>query len=249
MDIINDDFINKGSGLVMALFNSKNPNEIIKYSFLIIGFLFFVQGWDLTNIIIIVIIFLVLMLVAKTKNITLDDTITPKIKNIINKTASRLIPEIHIDESINKNIQTNVDKFKEEINKLTSYIIDLKNTFSDPSFLKILASIILHIKSYITEIGKIVSGIKNNLATSQPHLDFQNVKHIQNTLFEELDSLYFKLDISSDNKTHELLTNIKNIVKQITKQVQEYINEDFENNPNSNKGQVINDDEPQPFHL
>ena len=256
MDILTpiiNQFMDNGTSTILQLatnvFNSNDPKQIIKYSFLICGFLFFVGGWDITSIVVIIVVFLIFVLLIKMNGgITklLPDKAN-KINDIINKTIPKLIPEFpHLDEY--KDVQPILDKFKGNIQELTNYILELKNNLNDPSFLKLLASLIILIKSYISEVGKLLIGIKQQLSTSNPYQDFQNIKNIQTNLFKELDSLYFKLDPASDKKTHEILDTIKETIRAMNNKLEDWINEDFESNTASNKSPVLSDDYPIPYN-
>ena len=227
--------------IILQLVRSKNPNELIKYSFLIVGFFYFIEGWDLTNIIIIVVVLLALLFILKSELV-----LPANVSSSVNKILDNIIPE-NTEQELKDNIPDIIPNLKDNIKNISIYLLELKKNNNDPAFIKILSSIIIKLKNYIEEIKKLIMAIENNEVNLYPNLSYQKIKDLENLLLEEIKSIYFKIDKNADEEINKLVDNIQNSINEMTQRIEAFIEKDYDVNINANKGPIYKSDEPQPF--
>lgn len=233
--------LNTLSKIILQLVKSKNPNDLIKYSFLIIGFFFFIEGWDLSNIIIIVVIFLILLLIFKS-----DMVFPPKISQTINKVIDTVIPET-IDTEKVKEFMPEIKEFKNDVKEISNYFIELKKKSNDKSFLMLMISVIKKLKIYVDEIKKVIISIENKDTNDYAYLSFQKINDLKKNLLLELESIYLKIDVKDDESTNDIISKIKNTIEKIQKKLEKYIDDDFDKNPDISKGVINYETNPEPY--
>lgn len=152
------------------------------------------------------------------------------------------------------NIQPKYDGFmklvldlKKMIKLLTNYILTIKNKVKDKSYNKLVKKIVKLFKKFTNHLKKFFISINSEF--DYPNLIYQEIKDIENKIYNEIHSLHFKLDVNSDKDIFNYSNEIIKGIKYINIRLEEYIEKDMKNDINSGKSSLqAKTNEPQPIN-
>lgn len=145
-----------------------------------------------------------------------------------------------------------VSDLKKMIKLLTKYITKINNKINgksskDKSYIKLNKSLVKSFKKFTIHLKKFFISIDSEF--DYPNLIYQEIKDIENKIYNDIHSLHFKLDVNSDTDIFNYSEQIITGIKYINKRLESYIEKDLRLNPTSGKGSLqAKTDEPQPIN-
>ena len=231
---------------------NKKDKDLLQYSFLISGFLYFSQGYSLGQCLSIGIIFGVILYGIKYDYLNL---IPEKHKNqdilISDKVTSSLNPDkitnnLNIDNEQNKNLKLNLTSLKTSIKNIAKFLVNMRKITKDSGYTDIIIEITKLIQTLTQQIDMIIKNINSD--NSYTYLSYEKLKDIEKEILFQINSLYFKNDENFDIKINELIKKLDDELKEMNKTIIDIVNNDYESNINSSK-KIINDiDEPNAYN-
>lgn len=231
---------------------NKKDKDLLQYSFLLSGFLYFSQGYSLGQCLSIGIIFGVILYGIKYDYLNL---IPEKNKNqdilISDKVASSLNPDkitnnLNIDNKQNKNLKLNLTSLKTSIKNIAKFLVNMRKITKDSCYTDIIIEITKLIQTLTQQIDIIIKNINSD--NSYTYLSYQKLKDIEKEILFQVNSLYFKNDENFDIKINELIKKLDDELKEMNKTIIDIVNNDYKLNINSSK-KIINDiDEPNAYN-
>lgn len=231
---------------------NKKDKDLLQYSFLISGFLYFSQGYNLGQCLSIGIIFGIILYGIKYDYLNL---IPEKHKNqdilISDKVTSSLNPDkitnnLNIDNEQNKNLKLNLTSLKTSIKNIAKFLVNMRKITKDSGYTDIIIEITKLIQTLTQQIDMIIKNINSD--NSYTYLSYEKLKDIEKEILFQINSLYFKNDENFDIKINELIKNLDDELKEMNKTIIDIVNNDYELNINSSK-KIINDiDEPNAYN-
>lgn len=231
---------------------NKKDKDLLQYSFLLSGFLYFSQGYSLGQCLSIGMIFGVILYGIKYDYLNL---IPEKNKNqdilISDKVASSLNPDkitnnLNIDNKQNKNLKLNLTSLKTSIKNIAKFLVNMRKITKDSCYTDIIIEITKLIQTLTQQIDIIIKNINSD--NSYTYLSYQKLKDIEKEILFQVNSLYFKNDENFDIKINELIKKLDDELKEMNKTIIDIVNNDYKLNINSSK-KIINDiDEPNAYN-
>ena len=231
---------------------NKKDKDLLQYSFLLSGFLYFSQGYSLGQCLSIGIIFGVILYGIKYDYLNL---IPEKHKNqkvlLSDKVTSSLNPEkisnnLNIDNEKNKNLKINLISLKTSIKNIAKFLVNMRKITKDSGYTDIIIEITKLIKTLTQQIDMIIKNVNSD--NSYTYLSYEKLKDIEKEILFQVNSLYFKNDDNFDIKINELIKKLDDELKEMNKTIIDIVNNDYELNINSSK-KIINDiDEPNAYN-
>ena len=231
---------------------NKKDKDLLQYSFLLSGFLYFSQGYSLGQCLSIGIIFGVILYGIKydylnlipEKNKNKDILLSDKVTSSLN--PDKLTNNLNIDNEQNKNLKLNLTSLRNSIKNIAKFLVNMRKITKDSGYTDIIIEITKLIQTFTQQIDIIIKNINSD--NSYTYLSYEKLKDIEKEILFQVNSLYFKNDENFDIKINELIKKLDDELKEMNKTIIDIVNNDYELNINSSK-KIINDiDEPNAYN-
>ena len=231
---------------------NKKDKDLLQYSFLLSGFLYFSQGYSLGQCLSIGIIFGVILYGIKydylnlipEKNKNKDILLSDKVTSSLN--PDKLTNNLNIDNEQNKNLKLNLTSLRNSIKNIAEFLVNMRKITKDSGYTDIIIEITKLIQTLTQQIDIIIKNINSD--NSYTYLSYEKLKDIEKEILFQVNSLYFKNDENFDIKINELIKKLDDELKEMNKTIIDIVNNDYELNINSSK-KIINDiDEPNAYN-
>jgi len=238
----------------------QNSNTIIKTGLIGVSILYFIEGWELTRIIpmILVVIGVFLFLNRDLINTTNSNSMpnaTLGVPEISKKDSETHTKQTHkVEQIVNtqitpkiKKLDKELQKFGKETNEIIDYVYKMKTISStqDSSYNKLLKELLELTKSFVRQINILTQELPLGL---YPHLTYQKIKDCQKEINTQLSSINYKISMDQYMELALLIEKYENATENITDKLAEYINKEFSTNP-QNGISPIDSDAPTPFDV
>lgn len=231
---------------------NKKDKDLLQYSFLLSGFLYFSQGYSLGQCLSIGIIFGVILYGIKydylnlipEKNKNKDILLSDKVTSSLN--PDKLTNNLNIDNEQNKNLKLNLTSLRNSIKNIAEFLVNMRKITKDSGYTDIIIEITKLIQTLTQQIDIIIKNINSD--NSYTYLSYEKLKDIEKEILFQVNSLYFKNDENFDIKINELIKKLDDELKEMNKTIIDIVNNDYKLNINSSK-KIINDiDEPNAYN-
>lgn len=240
--------------ILINTLKSKTDKQILQYSFLIWGVLYFSQGFSINQALLISLLGGFIMWGLKedilnmsstktlNKNISSSDIIS-KVSNKINNISNA---ENILSNEQQKNLTMNLNHLKSSVKNIAKYLIMMRKRTKDSNYTDIIIEITKLISAMSQQIDLIVNSL--NYDNSYPYLTYEKLKDIEKELLFQINALYFKNDENFDKDINDIITNLDNELKEVNKTIIDIINEDYKQNISSSKKIIDDINSPEPFN-
>jgi hypothetical protein len=199
-------------------------NSLIKYAGIALIFFYFVENWQLSRILIylLVLVAVIIFMNADKFSYLIKPESSKPLEVAENPVITAKIPEIR--------------ELPAELQQLNRYINEIKEGVDDPSYSLVISSIDVLFISYNNQVDKLFDDFKNSRGFY--HLTFQNIKDIEATIYEQIQTLYYKVEADQYMEVAQRLHSIELIMEKIDEKMEQIINADFKANITCNKNMV-----------
>lgn len=206
---------------------SSDYNSLIKYAGAALIFFYFIEGWNLTRVLIYLLVLIGVIIFMNYDNLRnhFAKSIPQKQEILPIATTPKIIE--HIPE---------IKDLPVELKELTRYITEIKEGVDDQSYARVINAIDILVISYNDQVAKLFDDFEAKRGFY--HLTVQNIKDIQRDLYEEIQSLYFKVETDQYMEVARRLQAIEAIMDKLDVRIEEIVNADFKANINCNKAAV-----------
>jgi hypothetical protein len=208
---------------------SSDYNSLIKYAGIALIFFYFIEGWDLTRVLI-----YLLVLAGVIIFMNYDALREYFIKANPNLVKADILPVASKPEIIEK--LPEIKELPKELKELTNYITEIKDGVDDPSYARVINAIDILIISYNGQVAKLFDDFEAKRGFY--HHTVQNIKDIQRDLYEEIQGLYFKVETDQYMEVAARLQAIENVMDKLDVRIEEIVNADFRADINCNKAAI-----------
>jgi len=236
----------------------QNSNTIIKTGLIGVSILYFIEGWELTRIIPMILVVIGVFLFL---NRDLINTTTPMLNGTIGvpeiskKESEKHTKQTHkVEQIVNTQITPKVKKldkelqqFGKETNEIIDYVYKMKtiSNAQDTSYNKLLKELLELTKSFVRQINILTQELPLGL---YPHLTYQKIKDCQKEINTQIGSINYKISMDQYMELALLIEKYENATENITDKLAEYINTEFSRNP-QNGISPIDSGAPTPFDV
>lgn len=238
--------------IIINNLKSKTDKQLLQYSFLVWGILYFSQGFSINQALLISIFAGIIMwglredilnLANSSSNnkISASDVIT-KMSNKVNIPTS----SNNLSNEQQKNLSLNLNHLKSSVKNIAKYLIMMRKRTKDSNYTDIIIEVTKLISSMSKQIDLIIKSLNDDYSYS--YLSYEKLKDIEKELVFQINALYFKNDENFDKEINEILTNLDNELKEINKTIIDIINEDYKQNISSSKKIIDDIDTPDSFN-
>lgn len=238
--------------IIINNLKSKTDKQLLQYSFLVWGILYFSQGFSINQALIISLFAGIIMwglredilnLANSSSNskITASDVIT-KMSNKVNIPTS----SNNLSNEQQKTLSLNLNHLKSNVKNIAKYLIMMRKRTKDSNYTDIIIEVTKLISAMSKQIDLIIKSLNDDYSYS--YLSYEKLKDIEKELVFQINALYFKNDENFDKEINEILTNLDNELKEINKTIIDIINEDYKQNISSSKKIIDDIDTPNSFN-
>jgi len=230
--MLQDKFLEKFLDLIKRI--TTNYNSFIKYAFIALIFFYFVEDWQFTRV------FTYLLVLAGVILFMNYDIILDYYKHNDLKSSQPVSnPAASLEVVSNTNITQQIPEIKElpdELKNLTKYILEIKDGVDDPSYVRVINALDIHIISYNDQVAKLFDDFENKRGFY--HKTCENIRDIQRLIYEEIQGLYYKVETDQYIEVANRLQSIENIMDKLDVKIEAIINADFRTDINCNKAAI-----------
>lgn len=246
--------------LLESLFTRmQNSNIIIKTLIIGVSILYFIEGWQLTRIIPMILV-IVGVFVFLNRDLLIPKQIpiphnTIGVPEISKKDVEKHKKKIHkVEQIVNtqitpkvKKLNTELQMFGKEINEIIDYVYKMKTISStqDTSYDKLLKELLELTKSFVKQINILTQELPLG---KYPHLTYQKIKDCQKEIQTQISSINYKISMDQYMELAILIEKYENVTENITEKLADYINKEYSSNPN-NGISPIDFNAPTPFDM
>lgn len=238
--------------IIINNLKSKTDKQLLQYSFLVWGILYFSQGFSINQALIISLFAGIIMwglredilnLANSSSNskIAASDVIT-KMSNKVNILTS----SNNLSNEQQKTLSLNLNHLKSNVKNIAKYLIMMRKRTKDSNYTDIIIEVTKLISAMSKQIDLIIKSLNDDYSYS--YLSYEKLKDIEKELVFQINALYFKNDENFDKEINKILTNLDNELKEINKTIIDIINEDYKQNISSSKKIIDDIDTPNSFN-
>lgn len=237
--------------IIINNLKNKTDKQLLQYSFLVWGILYFSQGFSINQALLISIFAGIIMWGLKEDILNLSNSSSNKISasDVITKMSNKVnIPTSsnNLSNEQQKNLSLNLNHLKSSVKNIAKYLIMMRKRTKDSNYTDIIIEVTKLISSMSHQIDLIINSLNNDYSYS--YLSYEKLKDIEKELVFQINALYFKNDENFDKEINEILTNLDNELKEINKTIIDIINEDYKKNISSSKKIIDDIDTPDSFN-
>jgi hypothetical protein len=237
--------------IIINNLKNKTDKQLLQYSFLVWGILYFSQGFSINQALLISIFAGIIMWGLKEDILNLSNSSSNKISasDVITKMTNKVnIPTSsnNLSNEQQKNLSLNLNHLKSSVKNIAKYLIMMRKRTKDSNYTDIIIEVTKLISSMSHQIDLIINSLNNDYSYS--YLSYEKLKDIEKELVFQINALYFKNDENFDKEINEILTNLDNELKEINKTIIDIINEDYKQNISSSKKIIDDIDTPDSFN-
>ena len=248
--------------LSLLLERLKNSNLLVKSVLIALIFFYFAEDWSFTRLITFILLLLGIFLffnrdILKTSMLIKADKDVKNVEYISNqfinnKNNKKYHPDrqqyqnIEVDNIIQNSNLLETKPLANHTKKLIDYTYRMKNLINkgDPSYAKLIDELVMLTKEYIYQINLLLEHTDTN---NYPHLLYRKVQDCQKEISIQMQSLHFKVGVDQYAELEMLIDDFETQTELIIDKLIDYINDKFNNAPNSQLSPVPKRGEPRAF--
>lgn len=237
--------------IIINNLKSKTDKQLLQYSFLVWGVLYFSQGFSINQALLLSLFAGIIMWGLREDILDLKNNSNNKISasDVISKMSNKVnvsSTSNNLSNEQQKSLSLNLNHLKSSVKNIAKYLIKMRKRTKDSNYTDIIIEVTKLISAMSHQIDLIIKSLNDDYSYS--YLSYEKLKDIEKELVFQINALYFKNDENFDKEINEILTNLDNELKEINKTMIDIINEDYKTDITSSKKQIDNIDTPNSFN-